>query len=87
VSERPTGTSEPEEFRMKGILIGKDVYVLEKDARAGMQRAMALNGNSTLLALLTGIIAHWDEFGPEHGLHEKIEMARKVITAASTPRR
>lgn len=71
----------PKEMRMDGYSIGGEIYVKEADARRHIQTAFAANGNSTLLALLNGIISHWDEFGPEHGFDEVIDRARKVVNA------
>lgn len=75
-----TATSAPKEMRMQGYMIGGEVYVKESDARKHIETAFAANGNSTLLASLKGIIAHWDEFGPEHGFDELIQRTRKIIS-------
>ena len=44
-------------------------------------RDRALQGE-TAFRLLRGIVQHWDEFGNEHGLDERMDAARKFIRSA-----
>lgn len=52
-----SASKQPSEFRMEGVMFGGEVYVRERDCRAGMQRAMALNGNNVLLASLRDLVS------------------------------
>lgn len=45
-------------------------------------RDTALDG-ATAFRLLRGIVRHWDEFGHQHGLDEKIDTARRLVDTAS----
>ena len=44
-------------------------------------RDTALDG-ATAFRLLRGIVNHWDEFGAEHGLDERMDTARRMIATA-----
>ena len=39
--------------------------------------------NVTAFRLLKGIVAHWDEFGHEHGLDERMDAARGFVGRAT----
>ncbi len=45
-------------------------------------RDTALDG-ATAFRLLKGIVNHWDEFGHEFGLDEKIDTARRLISVST----
>ncbi len=45
-------------------------------------RDEAIDG-MTSFRLLKGIVAHWDEFGHEHGLDERMDAARRFIRRAT----
>jgi hypothetical protein len=46
-------------------------------------RDTALDG-ATAFRLLRGIVQHWDEFGHEHGLEDKMDTARRLISTSTT---
>lgn len=41
----------------------------------------ALRHAAKIEAALKTIIRHWDEFGPEHGFEETVDIARRVLAA------
>jgi len=45
-------------------------------------RDAALRADRTFL-LLQSLVRHWDEFGPEYGLDEKMDAARSHVNRAS----
>ena len=45
----------------------------QRDAERDAERA---------LRAFRAVIAHWDEFGPEHGFDESIDQARRALSAA-----
>lgn len=59
------------EFR---ALLNEAASVIE-----GRDQAIA---TETAFRLLRQIVAHWDEFGPEHGLDEKMDQARGFVRRA-----
>lgn len=55
--------------------------ILNEAATVIVGRDAALD-NVTAFKLLRHLVDHWDEFGPEHGLDEKMDEARGFVRRA-----
>lgn len=56
-------------------------YSLMADCRPAL--AEQWNNRQDGCAALKALIAHWDEFGPEHGFDELVDSARRAVAVAS----
>lgn len=67
--------ADSKELRQLGRLFG----VSDQDAGHEVIGDAVTSRVETLRNALLSIINHWDEFGPEHGLDETIDRARRAL--------